>query len=140
MKAFKTFDCERRSIRSLKEWYAFQKRWFRDEDWPTKSSEQLRSEGVKQRKLISRIRDHRRWTAVVWMIDLTPEARYEYFWTRYVIGLRLEGPLWKKKPLQRTFAMGWHKECGYCQISTWDRGDDICPQCGRALHYVYVAD
>lgn len=138
MKAFKAFDRERRSLRSLKEWHAFRKRWFCDEDWPRKSSEQLKSEGVVQRKSISRLRDGRRWAPGFWLFDLTPEARYEYFWTVFVIGSPLEEPRWNKAP--RTPATGWQQECGYCQISTWDMGDDVCPRCGRALYYVWAAD
>lgn len=138
IKAFKTFDFERRSLRSLKEWHAFRKRWFRDKDWPTKSSGQLRSEGVKQRRLISKIRDGRRWAPGFWRIDLTPEARYEYFWTLYAIGSPLECTRWNTVP--RTSATWWHQECGYCQISTWDLGGDICPSCGRTLYYVWAAD
>ena len=42
--------------------------------------------------------------------------------------------------IPKTTEYGWSQDCPYCEISTTDIGDDICPKCGRKLLYDRVAD
>ena len=134
MKEFDTFDRQRRSIRTLDEWHSFRKRWFDHTDWPLKSGKQLIKEMKKD--VIPIVLNGRGFAPGHWLYDLSAEARYEYFWTLHVIGDPLLCPDWNKVP--RTRETGWQQECAYCQISTWDFGDDTCPRCGRTMYYNWV--
>ena len=138
MKSFKTFDRERRSLRTAKQWHAFRKRWFDSENWPEKSKDRLGRHWDKQQKLISKIRDGRRWAPGLWIVDLAPEARYHYFWTLWVIGSPLLDSRWNE--IRRTPETRWWQECGYCQISTQDFGDLTCPVCRREMYWTWVGD
>ena len=138
MQHFAKFDRERRSIRTLREWNAFKKKWFDSAAWPGKTKEQLAREDIQRRKKISKIRDGRRWAPGFWLIDLTAEARYEYFWTLSVIGAPLRDPRWNT--ITPTAEGGWFQECGYCNISTPDLGSAVCPVCGRTMYYGWIKD
>jgi hypothetical protein len=137
MKAFDVFDRERRAIRTLEDWRAFQKRWFDHTNWPKKSKELITKEGIQKAKR-PKVINGRRWSTTYFSYDLTPEARYEYCWTLTVIGAPLQSPNWNTAP--RTVENGWRQECGYCEISTGSLGDDTCPQCGRPMYYAWYSD
>ncbi|HEY9841629.1 MAG: hypothetical protein ACAI44_35830 [Candidatus Sericytochromatia bacterium] len=139
MQHFETFDRARRAIHTLEEWQVFKQHWFDKTDWPDKNSKaQLIREDIQKRELIAQIQDGRRWGPGYWLVDLTAEARYEYFWTLYVIGEPLENPRWNT--VKRTEASGWYQECRFCEIFTPDLGSEVCPNCGRAMYYVWAKD
>lgn len=80
----------------------------------------------------------RSWSYTFGSYDLTPEARYEYCWTMAKVGSPLKFPHEagrKKKPKE-----GWRQECPYCEISTDELGEAVCPKCGRELADVRYAD
>lgn len=117
MRSFKTFDRE---------------------SWPEKPADPLGREVAERPQAIAKIRDGRRWAPSFWTIDLSPEARYQYFWTLRAIGAPLEDPA--SFGLRRTPGSRWQQECGFCGIATSDDGDLACPPCGRELYWEFVAD
>jgi hypothetical protein len=49
MLKFEAFDADRRSVQTLDEWLAFQRKWFDQSQWPTKSLEQMGAETMRKR-------------------------------------------------------------------------------------------
>ncbi len=138
MRSLRSFDRERRALRTAAEWYAFRMRWFDREKWPEKPRDQIGKELTEGHQLVSEIRDGRRWAPGIFTIDITPEARYHYFWTLNTIGQPLLDPRWST--IKKSPETGWRQECGYCFISTQDQGEPTCPRCGRELYWQWVAE
>ena len=139
MADFTAFKRERRSIRNLGEWRKFKKRWFGDRDsWPDKPGGKGAREQIDRLRLIAGVRDGRCWTPWYFVVDLSPEARHQYFWTLNTIGAPLENSNWKTIP--RTRDNGWQQECGYCGIATSDLGENKCPKCAREMYYQWVCN
>ena len=126
------FYKERQAVRSLEDWRSFYKKWLDNSSWPTKPPELIREEGLK--KLGPVLIGGRIWGFTSFNDDISPEARYEYVFTMKTIGDPLKFP--HEAELPRTAAEGFSQHCPYCELSTNDVGDDICPQCGRKLVYV----
>jgi hypothetical protein len=137
MKRFEEFDRERDAIRTEADWTAFVARWFDQTQWPLKPPETLNKEGL-QKAAVPKVQEGRRWAPVFTHFDLTPEARYEYFWTINTVGNRFKFPQLKEE--HRTAMGAWVKECGFCEISTAEPGSDKCPQCRRPLYDVWAPD
>lgn len=137
MQRFEEFSAERQCVRTVEQWRAFCAKWFDRSKWPPKGPEQLASESRRKQGPIRL--GGRLWGYTSWGIDLTPEARYEYCWTLHAVGDPLTFPHMKDRPTPPP-GESWAQECPYCEISTSQIGEEICPQCGRGLVYVYVSD
>ncbi len=137
MQRFSEFSAERQAVRTVEEWRAFCAKWFDLSAWPCKTSAQLASESLRKRGPIRL--GGRQWSYTSWGIDLTPEARYEYCWTLHAVGDPLAFPHMKNRPTPPP-GESWAQECPYCEISTDQIGEEVCPQCSRGLVYVYVSD
>jgi len=131
MERIAEFDKERRQLHTLEQWRTFAAKWFDTAQWPMKSPEQQKRESSYKQGPFTL--GGRQWGYTTWVYDLTPEARYEYFATLRGIGDPLRFPEATNAP--RRPEDGWRQECPYCEISTSDLGDAVCPRCGRELIY-----
>jgi hypothetical protein len=131
MERFAEFDVERREVRTLEQWRNFAAKWFDRAQWPQKSPEQLQAESTNKQGPFSL--GGRTWGYTSWVYDLTPEARYEYFATLRGIGDPLRFPDATRQPHRAED--GWSQECPYCEISTTELREPVCPRCGRELIY-----
>jgi hypothetical protein len=130
------YESEKAAIRTVEDWYAFNRRWFPTQKWPRKSDAQVRAESVNKRGPVDL--GGRRWSNVTYSYDLTPEDRYEYVFTQRTIGDPLRYP--EEQATEKTPADGWAQECPYDEISTTQIGDMTCPKCGRRLVFTRRAD
>ncbi len=80
----------------------------------------------------------REWIYTNSVYDISPEARYEYFYALRMVGAPFQFPTWKTSP--KTADRGWRQECPYDEISTAEIGDPICPKCGRKLVLTWYPD
>lgn len=131
MQQLDVFRAERDQARDLTGWKQFQRKWLNNATWPTKSDDQVRRE---QAGRVSPMRlGGRLWGWKGDRVDISPEARYEYFWTIEVVGRPLRFP--DEATLPRTSAQGFYQYCPYCEIMTDDIGPEECPTCARQLLY-----
>jgi hypothetical protein len=136
MKRLDEFKADQNRIRTIQDWIAFTKKWFPRDQWPQKSKDQLAAESKSKMGPVSI--GGRMWNYTFWSYDLTPESRYEYFWTIKKVGdpIRFPHEQYKEKRAEN----GWRQECPYCEISTDELGEATCPICARKLIYVGYAD
>ena len=83
----------------------------------------------------------RLWSYTSWVYDLSPDARYVYFSTLRRVGDPIRFPGSRAGAGGTAAGSDAHsaQECPYCEISTAEIGDDLCPQCGRQLVYEHYA-
>ena len=132
----KKFRADLAGVKTIEDWLTFQKEWFDTANWPKKSRDQRASESAKKRGPVKI--GGRTWSYTNWTYDLSPEARYEYFWALRMVGAPLKFPDWHKSP--KIAANGWRQECPYDEISTDGIGDSTCPKCGRKLVLTWYSD
>ena len=123
------YETDKKRVRSLEDWKLFAQKWFKEAEWPRKSSEQLTAESKWKRgpvRLSGRV-----WTYKFFPYDLTPEARYEYFLTLREVGGPIKFP--DEVQMEKSPELGWRQECPYDEISTDEIGEPICPLCQRRL-------
>lgn len=127
---------EKQQVRTFNDWLVFKKRWFNKTEWPEKSSFQLKEESYNKIGPINL--GGRLWGYTTYIYDITPDSRYEMFSALRNLG----EPLFfgDEIKIPRTSEYGWFQECPYCEISTTDIGDEICPKCGRKLLYGRAAE
>ena len=135
MQRLDEFRKERASISTLDEWMAFAKKWLDTEDWLLKTAGQTEAEGM--RKCGPVVLGGRKWVYTSWNYDVSPEARYEYFYTLRGFGDVVRFPEVRSVP--KTAENGYRQECPYCEISTREIGGPTCPTCGRALIFTRYA-
>ncbi len=128
MLRFEEFVAERRRVRTLEDWRAFATRWFDTSAWPIKSPEQRAAEALRKQGPVRL--GGRLWGYTTWVYDLSPEARYEYFST-----LRRVGDPIRFGAVDPDSGERRAQECPYCEISTDEPGEAVCPRCGRDLVY-----
>jgi len=91
MKRHDAFDADRSAVKTVDDWEAFSARWFPTRDWPRKSAADLAAEAPRKRGPVAL--GQRKWWYTYWTYDLTPEARYEYFYTVATVGDPLRFPV-----------------------------------------------
>ena len=136
MRRFSEFIAERRRVRSVADWRAFQGKWFDQSGWPEKSPSQRAAESLNKSGPVEI--GGRTWGHTSWIYDLTPEARYEYFSTLHSVGDPIRFP--DEARVAKTAENGWRQECPFDEISTDQLGDETCPRCGRQLLYVRYSE
>jgi hypothetical protein len=129
------FRRERTALRSLEEWLRFDKKWLDTSSWPLKSTSQLATEGSQKRGPI--LVGGRKWSFTFWNYDVSPETRYEYFYTIRTFADPFRFPEETDSP--RTAEAGYRQECPFDEISTQDIGSELCPKCGRPLVWTRYA-
>jgi len=125
------FQRDRKKVLSLDEWKAFYKKWLDTKSWPKKSPDVRREEGKRKRGPVWL--GGRLWGFTNFNYDISPEARYEYFFALRTVGGPLKFP--DEVELAKTAENGFYQECPYCEIATDQIGEEDCPQCGRKLLY-----
>jgi hypothetical protein len=123
------FRRERDAVQSIENWNVFYRKWLNNASWPTKSKEKLNDEAKHKCAPISI--GGRTWGFTFFNDDISPEARYEYFFALKSIGDPLKFP--NERQLPKTAELGFSQQCPYCEISTNEIGDDRCPKCKRQL-------
>ena len=139
MRRFAEFDAERRRVRTPEDWRVFASKWFDASSWPMKTPEQRAAESAHKRGPL-RV-GGRLWSYTSWVYDLSPDARYVYFSTLRRVGDPIRFPGSRAGAGGTAAGSDAHsaQECPYCEISTAEIGDDLCPQCGRQLVYEHYA-
>jgi hypothetical protein len=130
------YERDKRRVVDLAGWMEFRRKWFPTETWPWKGPEPAATPPRRPCGPISL--GGRRWGRASYVYDIPPEALYEYGYTRSTLGDPFVFPHERDSP--RTAAEGWSQECPYCQISTNEIGDELCPSCGRKLAFVRCTD
>jgi hypothetical protein len=130
------FRKEREAVRTLDDWETFDKKWLDNTSWPTKTADVLREEGKRKRGPVSI--GGRSWGFTDFNDDISPEARYEYFYTLATVGDPINFP--DEKSVPKTADEGFRQECPYCEIWTDEIGDDVCPKCRRKLVFGRSSD
>ncbi len=138
MKRFEEYNKEKQAIKTLEDWRRFKKKWFDWQNWPRKTAAQQREYEIKCKNPIQA--GGRTWHHTLLLLDITPEARYEYSVTSDEIGFPLAFPNGIHKPQDLSNTYGWSQECPFDEIATDEIGDEICPVCGRKLIYVWTGD
>lgn len=131
MQRFDEFTRERDQVRSVEDLEAFNRKWFTAAAWPTKTAEQYTQDQAHKRGPLKL--GGRSWSYFSDGLDLDPVARYEIQFTLHQVGDPIVFPHMAGVPRDAT--AGWVQECGYCEISTRELGDETCPRCGRKLYY-----
>ena len=130
------YERDKLLVEDLPGWIEFARKWFPTNDWPRKGPEHAATEPSRPWEPV--VLGGRRWRRVSYAYDITPEARYEYIYTKCTLGDPLKYPHERDSP--RTAGEGWRQQCPYCQIQTEEIGDDICPSCGRKLVFIRVSE
>ncbi len=133
---FEKYNKEKQNIKTFDDWQKFNKKWFDKKNWPQKTSSQFAEDS--KNKISPCQLGGRLWGYTTYIYDITPEARYEMFSALRNLGEPLI--FTDENNITKTAEYGWSQDCPYCEISTTDIGDDICPKCGRKLLYDRVAD
>jgi|GEM_PF-5454229 len=133
---FQKYSQEKQNIKTYNDWQKFKRKWFDKKNWPQKTPSQLAEESknkIGPFKIGGRL-----WGYTTYIYDITPEARYEMFSVLRNLGEPLV--FTDEKYIPKTANNGWSQDCPYCEISTTDIGDEICPKCSRKLLYALAAD
>lgn len=136
MTKFDEYQSEKGKVRTVADWIAFKKRWFDKADWPRLTPQQTQERSRHKRGPVEI--GGRTWSYTNFAYDITPEARYEYFFTLSGIGAALAFGITAAQA--KTAERGWRQECPFDEISTDEIGDETCPKCGRKLVYTQYAD
>lgn len=129
------YEREKHEVRDVSSWAAFARKWFPTAAWPRKQSEDAATIPRVGKPLWL---GGRTWRRVSYSYDITPEARYEFIYTKCTVGDPVKFP--HERNSRRTSSDGWRHECPYCQIETSDPGDELCPSCGRTLVFTRATD
>jgi hypothetical protein len=130
------YEREKGLVSDLPHWAAFARKWFPTETWPRKGTRDATA--VAPHPWEPLFLGGRKWRRVSYAYDISPEARYEYVYTKSTLGDPIKFPYEQNSP--RTPAEGWRQECPYDEIVTQEIGDDICPKCGRKLVFSRVSE
>jgi len=130
------FARERDAVRTREEWRALSRKWLDASAWPRKTPEQCAEDQARKRGPV-RI-GGRTWSSFSDGLDLDPLARYVLHDTVHRVGDPLVFPQMADVP--REAGAGWVQECGYCEISTRELGEETCPRCGRKLHFANYSE
>jgi hypothetical protein len=122
---------EKQRVRSVEDWQKFAAKWFDRSNWPEKDEAQLAEEAPLKRGPVRL--GGRLWGYTFFIYDLSPEARCEYLTTVRTLGDPILFPDAANR--EKVPEEGWSQRCPYCEISTYEMGDETCPQCGHALAY-----
>jgi hypothetical protein len=136
MRDHEAFSAALAAVKSLEDWIKLQRKWFDTANWPKKTSSQLAEDSARKRMPLRL--GGREWIYTNSVYDISPEARYEYFYALRMVGAPFQFPTWKTSP--KTADRGWRQECPYDEISTAETGDPICPKCGRKLVLTWYPD
>ncbi len=131
MRRFEEFARERDAVRTLEDWQVLNLTWFDRSSWPRKTPDRYAEDQARKRGPVQL--GGRTWRFFSDGLDLDPVARYELHDTIHRVGDPLVFPHLLATP--REALAGWVQECGFCEITTDELGDETCPQCGRRLHY-----
>jgi len=129
------YEREKALVHDVSSWAAFARKWFPTTKWPRQRPD---GAAAKPRAWESLSLGGRTWRRVSYDYDITPEARYEYIYTKCTVGDPIKFPHERHSP--RTASEGWRQECPYCQIETSEVGADTCPNCGRKLVFTRVSE
>ena len=136
MRQFDEFLRERDQVRSVEDWIAFNRKWLDSSAWPRKTPEQcVQDQALKHGPV--RI-GGRNWTFISDGLDLAPIARYALLDTVHRVGDPIVFP--HMTAASRAASAGWVQECGYCEISTRELGEETCPRCGRQLYFANYSE
>jgi len=125
MRRLDEFRAALSQVRSPAEWLAFKAAWFHDQPWPRRTPEAIAalSPGAEARL------GGRTFRRAPLPDDLTPEARYQYFWALQAGFAALYPP--GDAPGAEGVRVRVH--CPACEHWSDDAGDPACPGCGRPL-------
>jgi hypothetical protein len=136
MRRFDEFARERDAVRTRDDWRALDRKWLDSSTWPKKTPDQYAADQARKHGPV-RI-GGRTWSFFSDGLDLDPLARYVLHDTVHRVGSPLV--FGHRGDAPKEASAGWVQECGYCEITTHELGDETCPQCGRKLHYANYSE
>ena len=136
MKKISDFRLERKLVKSESDWLIFRQKWLDTSTWPRWEKDDLalkfeqwtNETGGKGYLTLA----DTKWGRSELVYALTPEARFEYSFTKFVIGGAI--CLGQTPPLQwKDVPSTWTSECPRCEIFSSSFMPKTCPKCGGQL-------
>ena len=131
MRRLPEFKAALAQVHDAEAWRRFKATWFEDQPWPRRTPEALSALSPGATSTL----DGRTFTRAPLPVDLTPEARYEYFSALQAGFLCLYPPDHAPGAPGTSFRV----HCPACEHWTDDVQGEACPGCGRPLLKMLLA-